>query len=231
MGLIRLLILVLVLVFLVAQASSQGYAGTVTTGKGIIPPLKVGSDGAIEARTGSGNQVNLTGIWSLGLLGSSMKYIELNAQQSKDVLMGYGSITAEGNSRRVSASGNISGSNIDLSVLVINSSEMYRLKVSQSGTSLTGKYDTYSAGVITLSGTVTGSIKPSNALGGTTIILGNYLNQAAPVDVRNSAATQESIQGATSNGTDHRIERKSYSSTNDSGQITTSDVAITTNYS
>ncbi len=231
MGFIRLMILVLALVSLAAQVSSQGYAGTITTGKGIIPPLRIGSEGAIEARTGSANQVNLTGIWSLGLLGSTMRYIELNIQQSKDILTGYGSITKEGNSRRVSASGSLSGSNIDLSVFIINSSEMYRLNVSQSGASLRGKYNMYSNDIATLSGTAIGSIKPTDASGSTNIILGNYLNQDAPIDVRSSAATMESIQGAKSNGSDHRIERKSYSSTGNNGQVTTSDVAITTNYS
>ncbi|MFB3765063.1 MAG: hypothetical protein ACE14P_07420 [Methanotrichaceae archaeon] len=160
----RLLLSILVLVCLAVQASSQGYAGTVTTGKGIIPPVRVGSEGATGVRVGAENQVNLTGIWSLGLLGSNMRQIKLDVSQNKDVIVGYGSITGEGNSRRVDASGNTSRGNIDLTISVIDSSEVYRLKVSQSGISLTGRYDAYSGDVITQSGTLTGSIRPSGTL-------------------------------------------------------------------
>ena len=234
MGLIRLPISILVLVLLVAQATSQGYAGTVTTGKGIIPSLRVGSGGNATASFGSGNQPNFTGIWSFDLLDPNAKHmkLDLDIQQSKDALMGYGNMTSDGNSRRAEASGNISGSNIDLSVSIINSSEMYGLEVTRSGTYLTGKYDAYSSGAIILSGTVAGSISPSEALGKrATIILGNELSQAAPVDVTRSATTQESIWGASSNNTGHRIEKRSFSSTSNGGQVTTSDVSVITNYS
>ena len=233
MGLIRLPLSILVLVLLVAQASSQGYAGTVTTGKGIIPSLRVGSGGNATASFGSGNQPNFTGIWSFDLLDPNVKHmkLELEIQQSKDDLMGYGNMTSDGNSRRAKASGNISGSNIDLSVSIINSSEMYGLEVTRSGTYLTGKYDEYSSGAIILSGTVAGSISPSEAGKRATIILGNELSQAAPVDVTRSATTQESIWGASSNNTGHRIEKRSFSSTSNGGQVTTSDVSVIANYS
>lgn len=229
---IRLPILIIVLVFLAAQATSQGYAGTVTTGKGIIPPLKVGSGEIAADSLGSGDLSNLSGIWSFDLSGPSTKHMGLAVQQSREVLIGYGNMTADGNYSSVKVSGNISGGNIDLFVPVIDSSEMYRLRVFQSGTSLTGKYDEYSAGVITLTGTVTGSIKPTDASGGRAIIkLGNDLSQAVPMDVRSSATTQESIQDASSNGTDHRIEKRSFTSTSSGGQVTTSDVSVMTNYS
>jgi len=233
MEMIRLLLSILVLISLAAQASSQGYAGTVTTGKGIIPSLRVGSDENTTASFGSGNQPNFTGFWSFDLLDPDAKHmkLELEIQQSKDDLTGYGNMTADGNSRKAAASGNVSGSNIDLSVSIINSSEMYGLEVTRSGTYLTGKYDAYSGGAIILSGTVAGSISPLESLGKrATITLGNDLSQEVPVDVRRSATTQESIQGAISNDTNHRLERRNFSSTSNGVQVTTSDASVITNY-
>ena len=233
MGLIRLLLSILVLVLLVAQASSQGYAGTVTTGKGIIPSLRVGSGGNATTSFWSGNQPDLTGSWSFDLLDPNLKHtkLEMGIQQSKDDLTGYGNITTDGISRRVKASGNISGGNIDLSVSIINSSEMYGLEVTHSGTYLTGKYDEYSSGAIILSGTVAGSISPSESGKTAIIMLGSDLSKEVPLDVRRSATTQESIQGANSNNTGHRIEKRSFSSSSNGGQVTTSDVSVIANYS
>lgn len=225
MGSERLLLLTLVLVCLASQASSQGYAGTVTTGKGIIPSLRVGSGEAA-----SGAPANLAGVWSLDLLDSKKRHMELNIQQGEEDLIGAGNITADENSRQVMATGNISGNNIGLSASVIDSPEVYSLQVTRSGTYLAGKYDVYSSGVLAQSGTVRGSVKPAVALDNkATVILGNYPNITLPVDVERAAATQESIQGA-SNNLNHKIEKRSFSSTGNNGQITTSDVSITTNY-
>lgn len=221
----RLLLLILVFACLALQASSQGYAGTVTTGKGIIPSLRVGSE-----EVAAGVQADLTGVWSIDLLDSSKRHMELDISQSKDDLTGAGNITADGNSRRVLAAGNISGSNIGLSASVIDSPEKYSLQVTRSGTYLAGKYDIYSSGVLTQSGTVRGSIKPAVSLDSrATVILGNYPNKTLPVDVEKAAATQESIQGA-SNDPNHKIESRSFSTAGNSGQVTRSDVSITTNY-
>lgn len=225
MGSKRFLLLILVLICLAAQASSQGYAGTVTTGKGIIPSLRVGSE-----EVASGVQADLTGVWSLDLLDSKKRHIELDIQKSKDNLAGAGNITADGNSRRVLAAGNISGGNIGLSASVIDSPERYSLQVTRSGTYLAGKYDIYSNGSLIQSGTVRGSIKPKASLDSRpTVILGNYPNQTLPMDVEKMAATEESTLGA-SNDPNNRIESRDFSTTSNSGHITTSDVSMTANY-
>ncbi len=226
MGSKRLLLLILALICLSSQASPQGYAGTVTTGKGIIPSLRIGSE-----EVASGVQADLTGVWSLDLLDSEKRHIELDVRQSREDLTGTGNITSDGNSHRILAEGNISGSNIGLSASVIDSLEKYSIEVTRSGTYLAGRYDVYSSGVLTQSGTVRGSIKPAVALDSrATVILGNYQNRTLPVDVEKAAATQESIHGA-SNDPNHKIERRSFSTMNNNGsQITRSDVSIVTNF-
>ncbi len=248
MGLNRLLLSILVLICLALQASSQGYAGTVTTGTGIIPPLKVGSSETPSASLGaSAAWANLTGIWSLDLRDSEARHMELKIMQRGQVLMGQGNLTAGDASRKVTASGYTAGNSLSLFVSVIDEQKVYRLELTPSGTSLTGKYNAYSSSSA-WSGTVAGTISQSAVMSSKetgskeTIALGMDLSKSASaVDVRSSAMAQEPINDASSS--DHISKSRNFSSTN-SGQTspggtiinyngmttTTSDVTATTNY-
>lgn len=226
MGSNRILLLVLVLICLAYQALSQGYAGTVTTGTGIVPPLKVGSGTSTAAGIGSfAGQANLTGAWSIDLKDTKLRHLELNMLHNRDVLMGYGNITTDDGSQRVTAAGYALGSGWDLFVSVIDGSLMYRLELSPSGQSITGNYNSYSAMGSIWSGTATGSLSSSAASDDKRPIeLGRDLGQMPAKDVRNTALTSESAQGATSIGSGHTIRSRSFSSTYSDGQVTTSDV-------
>lgn len=225
MGANRILLSVLILICLASQALSQGYAGTVTTGTGIVPPLKVGSSTATAANIGSFAQSNLAGAWSIDLKDVKLQHLELNMLQNREVLMGYGNITTDDGSQRVTAAGYASGNEMDLFVSAIDGSLMYRLELSPSGKSITGKYNAYSADGGVLSGTAMGSLSSSAALSDKVpVALGKDLSQTPSKDVRNSAVTSESTQGATSSGPDHAIKSRSFYSTYSNGQATTSDI-------
>jgi hypothetical protein len=316
MVLCRVLIPILVIVCLAFQASSQGYAGTTTTGTGIVPPLNVGS-GAVND-TGAGNaaaigsaitvgsttamgstaaigsaiaigsvsatgsttangstaaigsaiavgsvsaagsttaigsavavgsttaigstnaigsaasQANLAGAWSMDLKDSKIRHLELNMQQNGNALTGYGNITADNGNKKVTASGSLSGSGIDLSVSAVDASEMYKLALTESGTSITGGYNAQSTDGSVWSGTATGSVGSSTSEWKSPVMLGMDLSQLQTADVRSSALTSESDQGATSSGSDHTISSRSFSSTYSQGQVSTSDVTTSTSYS
>ncbi len=147
------------LFFLAAQASSQGYMGTVTTGTGIVPPLTVGS-GAIQGATvGAVTQsANLTGGWSIDLKGPSGGHLELQVFQSQDLLQGKGVMATSSASQNVIAAGSITGERPTIFVSPIDGGAVLRLQLSLSGASLTGGYDASASGGARWLGAVTGSI-------------------------------------------------------------------------
>ncbi|MGA9100160.1 MAG: hypothetical protein WB392_14650 [Methanotrichaceae archaeon] len=100
--------------------------------------------------------VNATGTWSLDLLGEPTRHIDLSITQNKDAIMGYGAISGGNGTQRVTASGSLSGDKIVLTVMPINSLDLYKLDLSIDPHT-SGTYTAYSASGDTWSGDVTGT--------------------------------------------------------------------------
>ena len=221
----RMLITVLLFISLAILASSQGYMGTVSTGTGIVPPLIVGLGSTSGANVGAlSSQANLTGSWSVDLKGQQIRHLDLQILQESDLIMGYGQMTADGSSQSVAAAGSVVGDRPTVFISLLDRPEVFRLKLSSSGTALAGEYDTLSAAGDRESGTVTGSmvfaIKQNNptALGTATspsATKGAYVGSNAKI-----LGDLSSSEGLTKS-------RSSYQSTTDQG-ITTSDGTTTT---
>lgn len=145
--------------FLAAQASSQGYMGTITTGTGIVPPLTVGS-GTIQGATVGAvtSSANMTGVWSIDLMGPSNEHLDLQVFQSQDLIIGKGSMTRDGASRSVIAAGSMTEERSTLFVSPIDGGEVLRLQLSLSGAKISGDYDASTEEGDRWSGTVSGSI-------------------------------------------------------------------------
>jgi hypothetical protein len=173
------LMVIVLLLFLAAQASSQGYMGTVTTGTGIVPSLTVGS-GSIEGATmgAVAQSTNLSGSWSIDLKGPSGVHLELQVFQSRDLITGKGSMTTDGTSQNVIAAGSTTGERSTLYVLPVDGREALRLQLSLSGSKISGSYDASTDEGARWSGTASGSISFASGLKQATVV-GRAANEKA----------------------------------------------------
>jgi len=169
---LKAILIALLFISLVANASTQGYMGTVSTGNGIIPALTVGKSSISASQVGAiSSRLNLTGSWDLDLLGTEIRHFDLEMYQEDDLILGSGQMSAEQSGLAVTAAGFVAGDRPTIFITLIDSSRVFRLKLSVSGEALAGEYDYLSRAKSRQSGTVTGRItlaakkSPATALG------------------------------------------------------------------
>lgn len=165
-------ILTLILLFsLLGSASSQGYMGTVSTGTGIIPAITVGKTTSSAASVGAiSSQENLTGSWSLELKGSESRHLVLQVYQESDLMLGFGQISIGKAAQAVTAAGSITGDEASIFVSVIDTHQAFRIRLTSSGSSLAGEYDSLTADGRKESGTATGQMALVAASGQATAV-------------------------------------------------------------
>jgi hypothetical protein len=196
----KILIALILFISLIANASSQGYMGTVTTGTGILSPLTVGKGTISPASVGAlSTQLNLTGSWSVDLKSSEIRHLDLQIFQESDLVMGSGLMLADGVKRAVTVAGSVAGDRPTIFVSSVDKPEVFRLELSASGTALAGQFDSLSSSLIRESGTVTGSMALSSQQNRPTA-LGSSINPSATSGALLGKATE------TQNGLD--FERK-----------------------
>lgn len=151
--------IVILFISLSANAYSQGYMGTVSTGAGIIPAISVGKATIPTALAGSvSSQENLTGAWTLELLGADARHFDLNMLQKGDLIMGQGKMAREQGGQSVTASGSVLGEETTLFICSVDGSEAFRIKLSNSAGNLAGEFNSITSEGGSDSGTATGSI-------------------------------------------------------------------------
>jgi hypothetical protein len=168
---LKAILIALLFICLVANASTQGYMGTVSTGTGIIPALTVGKGSISASQVGAiSSRANLTGSWALDLLGTQTRHFDLQMYQEDDLILGSGR-SQDQSGLAVTAAGSVAGDRPTIFISLIDSSQVFRLKLSVSGDALAGEYDSLSQTESRQSGTVTGRItltakkSPATALG------------------------------------------------------------------
>jgi hypothetical protein len=168
---LKAILIALLFICLVANASTQGYMGTVSTGTGIIPALTVGKGSISASQVGAiSSRANLTGSWALDLLGTQTRHFDLQIYQEDDLILGSGR-SQDQSGLAVTAAGSVAGDRPTIFISLIDSSQVFRLKLSVSGDALAGEYDSLSQTESRQSGTVTGRItltakkSPATALG------------------------------------------------------------------
>ena len=229
MALNKILIALILFISLIANASSQGYMGTVTTGTGILPPLTVGKGTISPASVGAlSTQLNLTGSWSVDLKSSEIRHLDLQIFQERDLVMGSGLMLADGANRAVTVAGSVAGDRLTIFVSPVDKPAVFRLELSASGTALAGQFDSLSSNLIRESGTVTGSMALSYQQNRPTA-LGGSLNPGATSGALLGKATE------TQNGLDssnHLIKSESvYKSSNGQSVTSTSEgTRVTTSF-
>lgn len=168
---LKAILIALLFICLVANASTQGYMGTLSTGTGIIPALTVGKGSISASQVGAiSSRANFTGSWALDLLGTQTRHFDLEMYQEDDLILGSGR-SQDQSGRAVTAAGFVAGDRPTIFITMIDSSQVFRLKLSVSGNALAGEYDSLSLAQSRQSGMVTGRIiltakkSPATALG------------------------------------------------------------------
>lgn len=153
------ILIVLLSLILAVNASSQDYMGTVSTGTGIIPAITVGNSLISASSVGAiSSQANLTGGWSIDLKGSEKRHIDLQVYQENDLVLGSGQMSASQGSLDVTAVGSLAGDGLTVFIFAVGAEQAFRVKLSLSGASLAGEYESLSRGQGVESGTATGQI-------------------------------------------------------------------------
>jgi hypothetical protein len=153
------ILIILLLLCLAANASSQGYMGTVATGTGIVPAITVGKASISTASMGAISSLkNLTGSWTLDLKGRLDRHFDLNMFQKGDMILGSGQMSADQGSQKVVACGTAAGNSLTIFISAIDAQQAFQAILSPSGPSLSGEYEALFADGNSESGTVTGKI-------------------------------------------------------------------------
>jgi hypothetical protein len=115
-------------------------------------------NGMMEAPAQAGQNVNITGVWSLDLiaLDQILRHMDLALVQNKDVVMGYGAVIGGDDTQRVTASGSKAGNRLSLTVMPIDELYLYKLDLSFD-LHTTGTYTAHSANGSIWSGDIAGT--------------------------------------------------------------------------
>ncbi|VVB72969.1 Uncharacterised protein [uncultured archaeon] len=149
----RLLLCIAVIAYFLMQADALPSTITKDEFPGSFGPFSVTSQKEIDADN-SIDEVNVTGVWSLDLLGKPREKMKLHLIQNEDLIRGQGVITGRNESKKATANGSLSGWKLSLTVVPVGVSNIYKLNLSL--TSLTaGNYVVHQADGLSRSGKVT----------------------------------------------------------------------------
>ena len=102
---------------------------------------------------------NLAGSWSLDLRDTSARTLSLNILQYESMVFGKGTMTSsDGGSQEIAATGIVEGSKVHLDIISLKDLGLFKLRLSLSGSSISGSYDAYSASKAPLTGTASGGV-------------------------------------------------------------------------
>jgi hypothetical protein len=117
------------------------------TGFSVGAPTEAAADNSLD-------NVNANGTWSFDLKGKPPEKIELYLVQNKDAVTGQGVINRQNETEKATASGSISGTKMNLTVVPQGVSDLYQLNLSLSSLAA-GTYTAYTADGSSRSGQVT----------------------------------------------------------------------------
>ncbi len=133
------------------------------TGSGTKVPVAVSrdmlqSDSGTAAAASASAPASVAGRWSLVLSDSMDRSVSIMLAQSDDAIFGRGYMVYGNTTQDVTATGTVSGTEIDIDLLAINDMNLFRLKLNLDGSVLSGDYVAHSASVAPWTGGVEGSI-------------------------------------------------------------------------
>ncbi|HWQ18954.1 MAG TPA: hypothetical protein VN455_04195 [Methanotrichaceae archaeon] len=132
---------------------------------------------------------NATGTWSLELKDYMERSLKLTLYQIGDVVTGYGNLDSGTKSTDVAAAGSVSGGSVDLFVSPAGGLSVYRMRLAQSGQSLSGDYQAYSSDGAVWSGTA--NAETGEASG--SVKVGNIQKEPSPSSLKIGEGQNESV--------------------------------------
>jgi hypothetical protein len=174
---------------------------------------------AMDPPRQSVQNANVTGPWSFYLKDRFQRHLDLALVQNKEAILGHGIIEGPNGTQRVTASGSHIGERLDLTLMLVDSLDLYRLNLSFDSNT-TGTYTAYSASGDTWSGYISGS-SPSGISNPAPQVSENKPEPVKKADRQNlanlgqksSSSTSTSIGVSSAGGTN---SMESYSSTSES---------------
>ena len=141
-----------------------GYAGSSnedSSYKDSVPvPAPVPTSPVMDSPRQSVQNANVTGPWSLNLMDRFQRHLDLALVQNKEAILGHGVLDGPNVTQRGTASGSLIGNRLGLTVMLVDSLDLYKLNLSLDSNT-TGTYNAYSASGSTWSGIVSGSAPSS----------------------------------------------------------------------
>jgi hypothetical protein len=88
---------------------------------------------------------NVAGRWTLSLVDSTLRTVDLTLFQYENEVFGKGIMTTGINTQEFTAAGSTEGSALSLRLVAVGGNSMYRLRTSVSGNSIFGTYTAYTS--------------------------------------------------------------------------------------
>ncbi len=133
---------------------SLGYIDSTT---GMSPGVANGSAVYTPPTTTGSPWSNVAGRWTLSLVDSASRTVDLTLYQYGNEVFGKGYMTTGVNSQEVTAAGSTEGSGLSLRLVTVGGNSMYRLRTTVSGNSIFGTYNAYSSDGVSWAGNCNGN--------------------------------------------------------------------------
>jgi len=112
---------------------------------GMSPGADNGSGVSTPETTPETPWSNVVGRWTLSLIDTASRSVDLTLYQYGNEVFGGGVMTTGVITQEVTAAGFVDGSNLSLRLVTVGGNNMYRLRTSVSGNSIFGTYSAYSS--------------------------------------------------------------------------------------
>lgn len=112
---------------------------------GMSPGVANGSGVSTPLTTTGSPWSNVAGRWTLSLIDSASRTVDLTLYQYENEVFGRGVMTTGVITQEVTAAGSTEGSGLSLRLVTVGGDNMYRLRTSVSANSIFGTYSAYSS--------------------------------------------------------------------------------------
>jgi hypothetical protein len=124
---------------------------------GMSPGASGGSSVYTPPTTTGSPWSNVAGRWTLNLMDTESRSLDLTVYQIGNEVFGRGVMTTGANSQEMTAAGSIEGTALTLRLVSVGGDNMYRLRTAAGGDSIFGTYTAFSSYGVTWTGNCNGN--------------------------------------------------------------------------
>jgi hypothetical protein len=148
----------------IKEAFKDESLGYIASDTGMSPGVGNGSDVYTPPTTTGSPWSNVAGRWTLSLIDTASRSVDLTLYQYGNEVFGRGVMTTGVITQEVTAAGSTEGSSLSLRLVTVGGNSMYRLRTTVSGNSIFGIYSAYSSDGASWAGNCNGNRFYSTAL-------------------------------------------------------------------